>query len=78
MSDKPIQGRVTAPVVGHDPDSPESILARNTKKIESQAFTDSVYDTVLERFCGGKTNILSGLSVALSLLLISLLYNKRK
>jgi hypothetical protein len=37
-----------------------------------------MYDTVIERFCGGKTKMLSGLSVALSLLLISSLYNKRK
>jgi hypothetical protein len=78
MSDKPIRDKVYAPVVSTDSKSKEAILSRNTKLIEGQAMTDSQYDTVVERFCGGKTTMLGGLSVAITLLLLSLLYKKRK
>ena len=37
MSDKPISSMAYAPVVNSDTTSPESILARDSKKIEAQA-----------------------------------------
>jgi len=80
MSDKPISAIVYAPVVSTDSMSPEAILAANTKKIQAQAATDGHFDTVLERFRGGgsETNILLGLTVAFSLLLVSVLTKRRK
>jgi hypothetical protein len=40
---------VQAPVVSHDSNSPEAVLARKAKQLEVQASTDSKYDTVLTR-----------------------------
>ena len=78
MSDKPIAALVSAPVVSHDSNSPEAKMARDAKKLEVQSSTDSVFDTKLERFRGSQTTILSGLTVALSLLLVSLAFQKRR
>ena len=47
---KIIQEVVSAPVVSDDPNSQESILARQARTIQVQAAADSVYDTVIERF----------------------------
>jgi hypothetical protein len=78
MSDKPISAIVYAPVVSTDITSPEAILATNTKKIQAQAATDGHFDTVLERFRGSQTNVLLGLTIAFSLLLVSVLTKRRK
>jgi len=47
---KKVQDVVSAPVVSDDPNSQESLLARQAKTIQVQAAADSVYDTVVERF----------------------------
>lgn len=78
MSDKPIAGFAFSPVVSHDSNSPEAKIARDAKMLEVQSNVDSRFDTKLERFVGSQTTILSGLTVALSLLLVSLLVQKRK
>jgi hypothetical protein len=78
MSDKPISALALAPVVSSDSNSPEAKLARDAKMLEVQSHTDSVFDTKLERFCGQQTTLLSGLTVALSLLLLSLIIQRRK
>lgn len=77
MSDKPIAALAYAPTVSTDPNSPEAILARNTKQIDAQSKIDGVYDTVVERF-SNQTSLLSGLVVAMSLLFASLLFQKSK
>lgn len=78
MSDKPIAGFAFSPVVSHDSNSSEAKIARDAKMLEVQSNVDSRFDTKLERFVGSQTTILSGLTVALSLLLVSLLVQKRK
>ncbi len=50
MSDKIIDSLAFAPVVSSDTTSKEAIMARESKKIEAQANTDSRFDTQLERF----------------------------
>jgi len=77
MADKPIAALAYAPVVSADPTSPEAILARKTKQIDAQSKTDSHHDTVLERF-SNQTSILSGIVLAMSLLCISLLFQKKR
>jgi hypothetical protein len=44
-----IHSVVQAPVVSHDSNSPEAVMARKAKQLEVQASTDSKYDTVLTR-----------------------------
>lgn len=44
-----IHNVVQAPVVSHNSNSPEAIMARDAKKLQVQASTDSKYDTVLSR-----------------------------
>ena len=78
MSDKPIAALATAPVVSHDSNSPEAKMARDAKMLEAQSDKDGAFDTKLERFIGSQTTILSGLTVALSLLLLSLAFQKRR
>ena len=78
MSDKPISALVAAPVVSHDSNSPEAKMARDAKMLEAQSANDGAFDTKLERFIGSQTTILSGLTLALSLLLVSLAFQKRK
>jgi hypothetical protein len=78
MSDKPIAALVVAPVVGHDSNSPEAKMARDAKLLEAQSSTDGAFDTKLERFIGSQTTILSGLTLSLSLLLLSLAFQKRR
>jgi hypothetical protein len=78
MSDKPISSMAYAPVVNSDTTSPESILARDSKKIEAQASTDGHFDTVLERFSNTQTPILLSLTLVLSLFLLSSLVQKRR
>lgn len=78
MSDKPIAARVFSPVVSHDSNSPEAKMARDAKMLEAQSHTDSAFDTKLERFTGSQTTALGGLTVALSLLLLSLVLQKRR
>ena len=78
MSDKPIAGLAFSPVVSHDSNSPEAKMARDAKMLEVQSSMDSKFDTKLERFVGSQTSILSGLTVALSLLLVSLIVQKRR
>ena len=78
MSDKLIHSVAMPPVVSTDPNSSQSKMARDAKLLEVQSSTDSTFDTKLERFVGTQTTILSGLTVALSLLLISLLFQKRR
>lgn len=78
MSEKPIHSLAMAPVVSTDSNSPQSKMARDAKLLEVQSSTDSKFDTKLERFVGAETTVLSGLTVALSLLLISSLFQKRK
>lgn len=80
MADKPIQELVVAPVVSSDATSPESIMARDAKKLQVQANTDSEFDTKLERFCGGSTQImtLSSLVLILSLFLGAELVRRRR
>jgi hypothetical protein len=78
MSDKPVAALAFAPVVSHDSKSPEAKMAADAKKLEVQSHTDSIFDTKLERFCGGQTTLLSGLTLALTLILLSLAFQKRK
>ena len=78
MSDKPIAALAFAPVVSHDSTSPEAKLARDAKKLEVQSSTDSAFDTKLERFTGSQTTLLGGLTLALSLFLLSLVLQKRR
>jgi len=78
MSDKPIAALAFAPVVSNDSNSPEAKLAADAKKLEVQSSTDSTFDTKLERFTGSQTTLLGGLTVALSLLLLSLVLQKRR
>lgn len=75
-----------APVVSTNSNSSEALLARKARALELQSQTDSAFDTVLERkegFCGGglsvssTTSLLSGLSVAATFLLLSMLYKRR-
>jgi len=44
-----IQSVVQAPVVSHDSNSPEALMARDAKRLQVQASIDSKYDTVLTR-----------------------------
>lgn len=44
-----IQSLVLPPIVSHDPNSQLSHMARDAKKLQVQAQTDSKYDTNLER-----------------------------
>jgi len=78
MSDKPIAALAFAPVVSHNSNSPEAKLAADAKKLEVQSSTDSTFDTKLERFTGSQTTLLGGLTVALSLFLLSLVLQKRR
>jgi hypothetical protein len=78
MSDKPIAAMALSPVVSSDSNSPEAKLARDAKMLEVQSHTDSAFDTKLERFCGQQTTLLGGLTVALSLFLLSSLIQRRK
>ena len=78
MSDKPISALVAAPVVSSDSNSPEAKMARDAKMLEAQSEKDGAFDTKLERFVGTQTTILSGLTLALSLLLLSLVFQKRR
>ena len=77
MSDKPVQAIVYAPVVSTNSTSPEALLARKNKEIQSQSQTDSKFDTTLERFCGQQGSLLS-LTVFLSLFLASALVQRRR
>jgi hypothetical protein len=74
---------VQAPVVSHDSNSPEAVMARKAKQLEVQASTDSKYDTVLTRTgerVPSDTNTMEGFSesymednyISLSLILLSL------
>lgn len=74
---KQIQALAVAPVVSADSTSQESILARQARELQIQSATDSKYDTVLERFQGQPSSLLVGLAVAGSLLLVSLVYQRR-
>jgi hypothetical protein len=80
MADKPIQELVVAPVVSSDASSPEAIMARDAKKLQVQANTDSTFDTILERFCGGTTQTLtlSSLALILSLFVAAHLTRRRR
>ncbi len=78
MTDKPIASVALAPVVSVDNTSKESQLARQAKEIQLQANTDSAFDTKLERFCGGAEPTLVSLAVALTLLFVSKLVQRRK
>ena len=78
MSDKPIAALAFSPVVSSDSNSPEAKMAADAKKLEVQSSTDSAFDTKLERFCGQQTTLLGGLTLALSLLLLSSLIQRRK
>jgi len=78
MSDKLIHAVATAPIVSHDSNSPEAKMARDAKLLEVQSSTDSKFDTKLERFVGNQTTLLSGLTVAVSLLLLSSIFQKRR
>lgn len=80
MADKPIQDLIVAPVVSSDATSPESIMARDAKKLQVQANTDSEFDTKLERFCGGTTQTLtlSSLALILSLFLAAHIVRRRR
>lgn len=68
----PIEGTVAPPAVNENPNSPEAMLARDAKRVETQATTDSRFDTVLERFEDTRqtTITLMSVSVALGLLLL--------
>lgn len=73
---------VQAPVVSHDSNSPEAVMARKAKQLEVQASTDSKYDTVLTRTgdrVPSDTNTMEGFSeshtegnISLSLILLFL------
>ena len=78
MSDKLIASLAIAPVVSHDSNSPEAKMARDAKMLEVQSQTDSKFDTKLERFIGSQTTVLSALTIALTLLLVSLAFQKRR
>ena len=80
MADKPIQDLIVAPVVSSDASSPESIMARDAKRLQVQANTDAEFDTKLERFCGGQTQLLtlSSLALVLTLFLTAHIVNRRK
>ena len=78
-----IHAVVQAPVVSHDSNSPEAVMARKAKQLEVQASTDSKYDTVLTRTgerVPSDTNTMEGFSeshtegkyISLSLILLSL------
>jgi hypothetical protein len=53
---KKVQDVQPAPVVSTDSTSPEAILARNAKSVQLQADSDSVFDTVLERFSASESD----------------------
>ena len=56
---------VQAPVVSHDSNSSEAVMARKAKQLEVQASTDSKYDTVLTRTgerVPSNTNTMEGFS----------------
>ena len=78
MSDKIIHSVAMPPVVSTDPNSPQSKMARDAKLLEVQSSTDSAFDTKLERFVGTQRTLLSGLTLALTLLLVSAIFQKRK
>jgi hypothetical protein len=78
-ADKPIQDLISAPVVSSDASSLEAIMARDAKRLQVQANTDSTFDTVLERFCSGsnETITLSSLAVVLSLFVVAHVVRRR-
>lgn len=79
MSDKPIAQLAVAPVVSSDANSPESIMARDARKLQVQASTDSSFDTVIERFCGDRSTItLTSLAVVLSLFIGAHIVHRRR
>ncbi len=78
MADKIIAMKTSAPVVSIDSTTPEAIMAREAKKLQVQADMDSFYDTKLERFCGSSTPPLLGLTVALGLLFLSKVFQRRR
>jgi hypothetical protein len=50
MDPSKVQGIVSAPVTSQDVTSPESILAREAKKIQVQAEVDTKFDPLVERY----------------------------
>ncbi len=71
---------VSSPVVGSDPTSEESMLARKAKEVESQANVDSSYDLVVERFTCQQQPIsipLTATFVALALFAASMFFKPR-
>ena len=79
MADKPIAQLAIAPVVSSDANSPESVMARDARKLQVQASTDSAFDTVIERFCGDRSTItLSSLAVVLSLCIAAHIVQRRR
>jgi len=78
MADKPIAALAAAPVVSSDATSPESVMARDAKKLQVQASTDGTFDTVIERFCGGPTLSLVSMATVLSLFVLAHVFKKRR
>lgn len=79
MSDKIIDSVAFAPVVSSDVTSKEAIMARESKKIETQANTDGRFDTQLERFTDmTKDGFWNGLLLAgLFFLLADIIYHRK-
>lgn len=77
-----IQGIVFSPINSQDATTPESILAREAKKIQSQAEVDTRYDPIVERYSNFYQEPilpsvpLLGVAVALGLLTLSILFVK--
>jgi hypothetical protein len=54
---KKVQNVISVPVVSTDSLSPEAKLMRSAKEVEAQAAVDTQFDPIVERFCGGTTNV---------------------
>jgi hypothetical protein len=76
----PIVALVKAPTVSEDRASPESKLATESTRLQSQADQDSKFDTVIERF-NSREEIslpLVGTGLAILLLGVSVWFSKKR
>ena len=81
MEGKPLTSMASAPIVSDDPNSKESKLASEAKRIQAQTDNDSNFDTVLERYTSYSEPVsvpLLGTGVALVLLAASVWITKKR
>jgi hypothetical protein len=77
-----VHGIVFSPINSQDATTPEAILAREAKKIQSQAEVDTKYDPIVERYSDFYQEPilpsvpLLGAAVAFGLLALSLLFKR--